>query len=310
LNSAVIDMGSNTVRLCIFDFRDGRIETVFSRKETVGLAGYIRDNALEQDGVRRVCETLNDFRSLALKFVPEDRIRVFATASLRNISNKDSALSVIRSETGLLPETLTGDEEAYLDFVGVTHATGLPDGFLIDVGGASTELVRFEGGAAAQRAVLPTGCLALYSGHMRGPLASASESASMRREICEHFDAFDWNDARCDCLIGVGGTARTALKLSKALLGTGRGEAAFPAEHIRILREMLENGSPEAFRALYRAAPERVLTICPGLLILEEAVRCLRCAEIRISKYGVREGFYIDRVLKLSAGRADRRQVT
>jgi exopolyphosphatase/guanosine-5'-triphosphate,3'-diphosphate pyrophosphatase len=308
LNSAIIDMGSNTVRLCVFDFRDGRIETLFSRKETVGLAGYIRDRELEFDGVRHVCETLKDFKNLAMKFVPADCIRVFATASLRDITNKEHALEVIRSETGLLPEALTGDEEAYLDFIGVVHATGLSDGFLIDVGGASTELVRFVGGLPERTSVLPMGCLALYAKHMRGPIVSESERRSMRREISERFDAFDWSGAQCDTLIGVGGSARTALKLSKALLGADRGGAAFPAGQVRLLREMFENGSPEAFLALYKIAPERVLTICPGLLILEAAVGRLRCEEIYISKYGVREGFYIDRVLKPAMRGADCRR--
>jgi exopolyphosphatase/guanosine-5'-triphosphate,3'-diphosphate pyrophosphatase len=302
-------MGSNTVRLCVFDFRDGQIETVFSRKETVGLAGYIRSRELEPDGIRQICETLKDFRNLALKFVSEDSIRVFATASLRDIANKEHALSRIRAETGLLPEALTGEEEAYLDFIGVVHATGLSDGFLIDVGGASTELVRFAGGLPERMSILPMGCLALYAKHMRGPIVSGFERRALRREIRERFDAFDQGGAQCDRLIGVGGSARTALKLSKALLGVERDNAVFPAENVRILREMFENGSPEAFRALYRIAPERVLTICPGLLILEEAARRLRCFEICISKYGVREGFYIDRILKLPAGKADRRPV-
>jgi exopolyphosphatase/guanosine-5'-triphosphate,3'-diphosphate pyrophosphatase len=299
LNSAIIDVGSNTVHLCVFDFRDGMIETVFSRKETVGLAGYIHNHKLEFDGIRQVCETLRSFRSLALKFVPEDSIHVFATASLRSITNKDHALGVIRSETGLLPETLTGDEEAYLDFVGVAHATKLSEGFLIDVGGGSTEFVRFAGGAPEKKTVLPIGCLALYSKHMRGPVVSKSERKAMRREIHELFDAFEWNGAQCATLIGVGGSARTALRLSKALLGVDENSAAFPAENVHILRKMFEDGSPEAFRALYKIAPDRVLTVCPGLLILEEAVKRLNCDGIYISKYGVREGFYIDRVLKL-----------
>jgi exopolyphosphatase/guanosine-5'-triphosphate,3'-diphosphate pyrophosphatase len=305
LNSAIIDMGSNTVRLCVFYFRDEKPETLFSRKDTVGLAGYVRDGELAPDGIRRVCETLKEFKDLALKFVPEDRIHVVATASLRNISNADRAHDAILSETGLSPEVLSGEEEARLDFVGVSYAMELSDGFIIDVGGASTELIRFTDGRPERKAGLPAGCLALYSKHVRGPFASKSEKTSMRREIRAVFDEFDWSGAPCPVLIGVGGSARTALRLSNALLAPGPRDDAFPAENLRVLRKMFENGSPEAFRALYKISPDRVLTIHPGLLILEEAVRRLLCAEIRISKYGVREGFYIDRILKLSEGNVD-----
>jgi exopolyphosphatase/guanosine-5'-triphosphate,3'-diphosphate pyrophosphatase len=302
MRSAVIDMGSNTVRLCIFDLRDGKIETLFSQKEAVGLAGYIRDGALDPDGIRRVCAVLKGFRGLALKFVSEDAIRVFATASLRSIANKDFALDAIRLETSLSPETLTGEEEAYLDFVGAAHGTALTDGFLVDIGGASTELVCFAAGRPQRAGSLPIGCLSLYAAHMSGPIASASERESMRREIRENLDGFEQGGAQCHALIGVGGSVRTALKLSRTLLGVTGNSAAFPAENARLLREMFESGGSAAYRALYKAAPERVLTICPGLLILEELVRRLRCTEIRVSKYGVREGFYIDRVLHLPIG--------
>jgi exopolyphosphatase/guanosine-5'-triphosphate,3'-diphosphate pyrophosphatase len=292
-------MGSNTVRLCIFDFRDGRIETLFSQKEAVGLAGYVRDRELESEGIRQVCAVLKGFRGLALKFVPEDAIRAFATASLRNIANKDRALETIRAETGLLPETLSGDEEAYLDFVGAARDGDLSDGFLIDIGGASTELVCFADGLPLRTASLPMGCLSLCSAHMRGPIASKSEKESMCREIRALLAGFAQGGAQCPVLIGVGGSVRTALKLSKALLGTARNGDAFPAENIRTLCGMFETGGSGIFQALYKVAPDRVLTIYPGLLILEEAARRLRCAEIRVSKYGVREGFYIDRVLRL-----------
>ena len=146
---------------------------------------------------------------------------------------------------------------------------------------------------------LPMGCLSLYSEHMRGPIASESERESMRREIRARLAGFERGDATSPVLIGVGGSVRTALKLSKTLLGIDRSSGVFPAENARILREMFETGSPAAYRALYKAAPDRVLTIQPGLLILEEAVRHLRCTEIHVSKYGVREGFYIDRILRL-----------
>jgi exopolyphosphatase/guanosine-5'-triphosphate,3'-diphosphate pyrophosphatase len=301
-------MGSNTVRLCVFDFRDGAVETVFSQKKSVGLAGYMRDRELEPDGIRHVCEALKCLRNLALKFVDERDIHVFATAALREAANRTSALGAIHSETGLRAETLSGDEEAYLDFVGFTYGAKLSDGFLIDIGGASTELVRFSGGSPEKKASLPVGCLGLYSRYMSGPIVSRNEKKSMLREIRGMFDTFDWSGGRCPTLIGVGGTARAALKLSMLLFDADRGDTRFPAANIRALRKMLENSSSGVFHALHKAAPDRVLTIYPGLLILGEAARRLECAEIRVSRYGVREGFYIDRVLKLHRDDSDCRQ--
>ncbi|GHS88997.1 hypothetical protein AGMMS49957_11430 [Synergistales bacterium] len=299
MTSAVIDMGSNTVRLCVFEYNGGEIETLFSQKEAVGLAGYVRNGFMERGGVHQVCEVLRGFRDLALKFVPMNDIRVFATASLRNVNNKSDAISIIYGETGLSPEELSGDEEAYLDFIGVTHGTKLSDGFLIDIGGASTELVSFSNGVPTEKISLAVGCLGLYTKFMRGPLVAKSEKSKMRYEIRDLFNAFDWNNASVKTLIGIGGTARAALKMSQALFGAPQN--GFPAKHVKAIRRMLEKSEPGVYQTLYKNAPERVLTLYPGLLILEEAVKRLGCEELHISKYGVREGFFIERVLKLNA---------
>lgn len=90
-----------------------------------------------------------------------DRISVFATASLRNISNTEQALSVIHAATGYFEEVISGEEEALFGYAGAMQELRLSGAFL-DIGGASTEIVTFDGGTPVNFASFPIGSLSLY----------------------------------------------------------------------------------------------------------------------------------------------------
>ena len=83
-----------------------------------------------------------------------DRISVFATASLRNISNTEQALSVIHAATGYFEEVISGEEEALFGYAGAMQELRLSGAFL-DIGGASTEIVTFDGGTPVNFASFP-----------------------------------------------------------------------------------------------------------------------------------------------------------
>lgn len=296
---AVIDLGSNTIRLSILELQDQQIKTLFQEKEVVGLAGYVQNDCLDAEGIVKTCDALNRLQWLALKFVDACDIHVFATAVFRMIANQEETLAAILRETALRPKIITGEEEALLDFIGARRQLQRDKGMLIDIGGASTELVYFSDGAPRRMTSLPIGCLSLHARFVKDVCVSESEMPRIRKEIRHRFDGFPWTELPPgQTLIGIGGTARTALKLSRAFFSNEatadeRETDAFPAIHVSRIRRMLEKRKPGAYQTVYKIAPERVLTIATGLLILEEAVRRLGCRVICVSKTGVREGYFL-----------------
>lgn len=84
---AVIDVGSNTVRLSAYRVENKKFEQLFTVKETVGLAGYIKEKKMSEEGMEQAARTLNRFKRILNQF-DIDRVWVFATASLRNIKNQ------------------------------------------------------------------------------------------------------------------------------------------------------------------------------------------------------------------------------
>ena len=122
---AIIDIGSNTIRLNVYQVEeDGAIHSIFQSKETAGLAGYVQeDGSMSREGLDRAADALLRFRSILDALHIENRA-VFATASLRNITNSEEAVFQLQERTGLMIRLLSGREEAILDYVGATPIPG------------------------------------------------------------------------------------------------------------------------------------------------------------------------------------------
>ena len=91
MKCAVVDVGSNTIRLSVYQTEGKNFRQLFTSKETTGLASYISHHRMEKDGVLCAAAALNKFRSILEQF-EIDRTEVFATASLRNIDNSNEVV--------------------------------------------------------------------------------------------------------------------------------------------------------------------------------------------------------------------------
>ena len=132
---AVIDIGSNTVRMVVYAVEENdTFHALFSKKYTLGLAGYVQDGVMSQEGIHRLCGVLIECRMLLSQFEME-RSFVFATASLRNIQNTREAADQIFLMTGFSVDVISGQAEAYLDYYGVMVEAPLENGLLFDIGG-------------------------------------------------------------------------------------------------------------------------------------------------------------------------------
>jgi exopolyphosphatase/guanosine-5'-triphosphate,3'-diphosphate pyrophosphatase len=304
MNYAVIDLGSNSVRLSVYEHDDGRTRKIFSRKEILGLAGYVSKGVLEQAGIQKACELVNGFRETASGFVDPANIRLFATASLRNIKNKEEAAAILAKETLLFPDVLEGEEEAALGFAGVSESIRCDRGLMIDIGGASTELVLFEDKKAIRLISLPVGCLNLPLAYVHEVIPGAREMARIKAEIRKQLSEIDWGkDSQCSHMIGIGGTLRAALRLSRALFGLAADRDDIEARHIKKMSKLLDDKETNTYQTVYKVVPERLLTISPGLAILRQVIKKFGCETISVSKYGIREGYLKDRVLKANGER-------
>ncbi len=131
---AVIDVGSNSVRLLFV--ADGK--TLYKRLNTTRLGeGLVRFPRLLPAAIARTAEAVTSFYRTAIKEGAQE-VYAFATAAVRTAENRAEFLDAVRASCGLEIEVLSGEEEAEIGLLG---ALGKRDGGVIDIGGASTEIV-------------------------------------------------------------------------------------------------------------------------------------------------------------------------
>ena len=305
MDYGVIDLGSNTIRLSVFRCEEGKIRLVQNKKTIAGLASCIKDGGLTEIGVVRACMALNRYKAI-LEEQKIEKYSVFATASLRNINNREIVLNEIKERTGIVPEILFGDEEAKLDFIGVKNGSELTRGVLIDIGGGSTELVLFENGEIKRLASIPIGALNLQNKSTKGIIPTDREIRKMRKIINKAIDELQWDfESDYETMYAVGGTSRAALEIAKELFRISSEEKSFNKENVKDIVNKLRSSDPKEYKPIYKINPERIFSLAGGLVILNEVVKRFGCEIINISKNGIREGYFIDRILSKINNKAE-----
>ena len=293
----IVDLGSNTIRLSVYRCENGKARLLLNRKVMAGLADYVVKGALSPEGMDAACQALNDHLDLMAN-LSFSRIHVFATASLRNISNTREAVEYIQAKTGLWVDVLSGAEEGRLSFLGAVRESDHSSGLLIDLGGGSTELVRYREGRILESASIPVGSLSLFSRCVSHLHPTGKERKAIRALVKEQMAQYVPHTPPTRWAVGVGGTVRAACKVADLMLERPHPVQQLTAQELRQLLKRLSHCDREDLHLLLKSAPDRVHTLIPGLLALDTVARAYRLETITVSGSGVREGYLYDRVLK------------
>ncbi len=313
---ALIDVGSNTIRLSIYavgneakEIRQavpgeqpddlGSFVRLFSKKSTAGLAGYVdENNLLTRDGIDRACESLTYLKSIVDNLRIEET-HVFATASLRNVDNSADALSEICARTKLDIELISSEEEALLGYSSFKHDCPLDHGVMMDVGGGSSEVVCFKNNEPTFVTSIPLGSLKLFKKDVAELLPTKKERKRICAQVEQECDRLGIDGhSKQEVLCGIGGTARAAAKLMRRHLGKDPLENRFTIGELDELIEVLAKDDAHALELIIRTCPDRIHTVIPGLLVLYTVARRFDAREMIVSKYGVREGYVCERIVK------------
>jgi exopolyphosphatase/guanosine-5'-triphosphate,3'-diphosphate pyrophosphatase len=157
---AVIDLGSNSFHMLITRQLANSVQVVDKVKRKVRLAsGLNSQNILSQTAIARGLECLSFFAE-RLQDIPQENVRIVATATLRLATNRDEFLSKANKILGQKISLLSGKQEAENIYLGVAHTScGAKQRFVIDIGGASTELILGNGFITQHVESLDIGCV-------------------------------------------------------------------------------------------------------------------------------------------------------
>ena len=296
----VIDIGSNTMRLNIYEYTDKQLNLMISKKITAGLAGYVNKKGdLTKKGIDKAITSLREFKMI-LDHIDLKDSYTFATASLRNINNSEEATKNIEKKSGFDIDILSGEEEATFGYLGASMILSLKDGLLIDIGGGSTELVLYEHGEITNASSLPIGSLSLYNKYVTEFLPTEKEMLRIRNDVLSKLRALDDEITanNIDLICGVGGTVRAARKLNNEV---GKYEDNNNTIKITDLHQIFNDyilKRHKFVKKLIKVAPDRLHTIIPGMLILETVASYYSNEIIEVSDFGVREGYLYNMISK------------
>jgi len=287
----IIDIGSNTIRLVLYDIRDGKIQPMLNKKFTAGLAGYVKKGRMTDEGVEVLIEILNEFAAI-LEYVQVDELFCLATAAIRNSANADDIAQKVKERTGFDLIILSGEEEARYDYYGAMQSVKEASGLVVDIGGGSTELVFYSDDAVSRMYSIPLGSLTAYQDWVSNILPTAEEAEMIALSMKEALSAVSAEPKSVIC--GVGGSIRAAGKVCREL---GK---PLENEHIRMedLASLLEVPQKTLAGAILKTAPERIHTFLPGLILLCTIAEKWEVKELVVSTSGVKEGFLLAHLMQ------------
>jgi exopolyphosphatase/guanosine-5'-triphosphate,3'-diphosphate pyrophosphatase len=297
----IIDVGSNTARLVVFDTSPAFVvRPIFEFKEIPRLGSETHeDGSLDASAVERGVQTLRRF-ARTLEGLGVTRTLAVTTSAVRDAPNGPDFLRQAERSSGVLLRVLTGSEEARYGYLGVASAWELHDDLVVDLGGGSLQLAETRNGTLANSVSLPLGVLRLTQRHVEHDPPRERELDAMQEEVRASIrsavEAFGGSGYR---LFAMGGTVRAIARAAIDLRGY-----PIPRVHGYTIRNHDLDGLAELIADLpvakRRAVPgigsERADVIDAGLIVFSELLRSTKASEIVVSGTGIREGIALEAI--------------
>jgi len=292
---AAVDLGSNSFHLVVARRVHGQLRYLDRIKEMVRLAGGLDgEGRLDMETQHRALECLARFGQ-RLRGIPAANIRALGTQTFRRLRHANAFLAVAETALGCPIDIVAGREEARLVYLGVSQGVAGKAGrrLVVDIGGASTELVIGDGSQAIELESLQFGCVTGSRRHFPDGLISEKRWQKARRsvlaemqELQARFTRLGWEEA-----IGSSGTIRAA---AVSCQQRGWCEDQLTAEALqKLVEEVLGKRNVEELDLPGFNEPRRPVFV-GGLAALSAVFEALNIERMTISPYALREGALFD----------------
>ncbi|MEE8272330.1 MAG: Ppx/GppA family phosphatase, partial [Alphaproteobacteria bacterium] len=272
----IIDIGSNSIRLVVYDRLSRAPVPVFNEKVLCGLGrDLVRTARLNPDGVAMALTNLARFTRL-LDGMGVGHVDVIATAAVRDAEDGDSFVAGVKRTCGLDITVISGAEEARLSAMGVLSGTPGADGVMGDMGGGSLELVGLDRHTIAQQVTLPLGPFRLMDGKASRP--------QIRALVGRHFEAQEWLAGyRARSFYPVGGAWRTLAKVHMSKLKHPVHvihQYTAPGPEIQQLAGLISRQGKSSLERLADVNKRRLETLPYAALVMEQLLTVLAPTQV------------------------------
>jgi exopolyphosphatase / guanosine-5'-triphosphate,3'-diphosphate pyrophosphatase len=290
---AVVDIGSNSVRLVVYDGLRRSPAPIFNEKILCGLGkGVAITGKLNEAAIARAMQALRRFRTLTKQIGVKDTYAV-ATAAAREASNGEDFIDLAEKALGVGINVLTGKEEARFAALGVIAGTPEADGIAGDLGGGSLELIDIRDGKLHDGITLPIGALRLMD--LSG--GNMERATKIVDDYLEKLPILNLLKGRT--FYAVGGTWRNLARIHMA-------QAHYPLHvlhHYKMthqqaegIAELVSGLTPSSLKDVKDMSKSRADTMPYGAMVLDRLLTHSQAKDVVVSVYGVREGLLFSKL--------------
>jgi exopolyphosphatase/guanosine-5'-triphosphate,3'-diphosphate pyrophosphatase len=289
----VIDIGSNSIRLVVYDAIKRTPLPLFNEKVFCGLGrGLATTGKLNPDGVKLAEACIARFLAL-VRIMDVVELQILATAAVRDATDGASFVEALERKYRIDITVISGKKEARLAAGGVCSSVYRPEGLAGDLGGGSIELIGLEAGGISEQATLPIGPLRLID-------ASKGDKDKMRKMIGDAIDAERWLEkAHPPHFYAIGGSFRALAHIHMA-------EEQYPLDIVhhytikngamRKLLKEIHTSSPQEIARMEGAPAKRAEALIPAALVLEHILDITDPIDVIFSASGIREGYLYEKL--------------
>lgn len=293
MRAAGIDCGTNSLRLLVVDDASGTPVEVCRELRMVRLGqGVDATGEFHPDALARVFAAADEYAAIIAELGVE-RVRFAATSAARDVANRELFFAGIHERLGVIPEVLSGQEEAELSFRAAVTAVGTAAEpvLVTDVGGGSSELVIGVSDQVGTAVSLDVGAVRLRERYLHDDPPTPAQLAAASAVVDELLAAVDLTTVRS--WVGVAGTVTSLAAVHLGLAEYDRSRvhgARLPLAEVRALAQQTTQATVAELMAWGPINPKRCEVIGGGALIIDRIAARLAVSELVVSEADILDG--------------------
>lgn len=298
----VIDIGSNSMRLVIVEINNQAFKVVDEFKEIVRLGKDMgTDGNLNSKRMKKAVDALTFFKKLC-DGLNVDEIIAIATEAVRRASNREEFIRKVYEETKISIEVIDGEMEAYYDFLGAINSLNIKDCLMIDIGGASTELIEVRNRKIKNSISFPFGALNLAEKFKLSGKDCGLNETELKNYVKDFFSKAPWiKSIKSIPLVGIGGTVRNIAKIHRRKIkypfDTIHNYQMTP-EQVKEIYNFVVCKSVSSRKRVKGLSSDRIDIFPNAVSVINTVMEYCNISEIHVSAKGLRDGVLYSHILK------------